>query len=60
MVVVERFSRLGRSTKDLIEMVNYFEEINVKLISIKFDMPTPQGKLMMTVVLPVLQGLKKD
>ena len=51
VVVVESFSRLGRSTKDLIDLVNYFEEINVKLISIKekFDMSTPQGKLMMTV-----------
>lgn len=51
MVVVESFSRLGRSTKDLIGLVNYFEEMDVKLISIKekFDMSTPQGKLMMTV-----------
>lgn len=26
IVVVESFSRLGRSTKDLIDSVNYFEE----------------------------------
>lgn len=51
VVVVESFSRLGRSTKDLIDLVNFFEEKNVKLISIKenFDTSTPQGKLMMTV-----------
>lgn len=51
MVVVESFSRLGRSTKDLIDLVNYFEENNVKLISDKenFDTSTPQGRLMMTV-----------
>jgi DNA invertase Pin-like site-specific DNA recombinase len=50
-IIVESFSRLGRSTKDLIDLVNYFEEIDVKLISIKenFDTSTPQGKLMMTV-----------
>lgn len=50
-VVVESFSRLGRSTKDLINLVNYFEEKNIKLISLKenFDTATPQGKLMMTV-----------
>ncbi|WP_082860508.1 recombinase family protein [Domibacillus aminovorans] len=50
-IVVESFSRLGRSKKDLIDLVNYFEEIDVKLISIKenFDTSTPQGKLMMTV-----------
>ncbi|WP_404456882.1 recombinase family protein (plasmid) [Virgibacillus necropolis] len=51
VVVVESFSRLGRSTKDLIDIVNYFEEHDVKLISNKenFDTYTPQGKLMMTV-----------
>lgn len=51
IVVVENFSRLGRSTKDLIDLVNYFEELGVKLISIKenFDTSTPQGRLMMTV-----------
>lgn len=51
VVVVESFSRLGRSTKDLIDLVNYFEKCDIKLISSKenFDMSTPQGKLMMTV-----------
>lgn len=51
IVVVESFSRLGRSTKDLIDLVNYFEENDVKLVSDKenFDTSTPQGRLMMTV-----------
>src|SRR5699024_4075489 len=51
VVLVESFSRLGRSTKDLIDLVNYFEENDVKLISDKenFDTSTPQGRLMMTV-----------
>ncbi len=51
VLVVESFSRLGRSTKDLIELVEYFENKEVKLISIKenFDTNTPQGKLMLTV-----------
>jgi len=50
-IVIESFSRLGRSTKDLIELVEYFEKRGVKLISIKenFDTDTPQGKLMLTV-----------
>lgn len=50
-LIVESFSRLGRSTKDLIELVEYFEQIGVKLISLKenFDTNTPQGKLMLTV-----------
>jgi len=43
--------QLGRSTKDLIELAEYFENKGVKLISIKenFDTNTPQGKLMLTV-----------
>ncbi|WP_068984223.1 recombinase family protein [Lysinibacillus xylanilyticus] len=51
MVVIESFSRLGRSTKDLIELVAYFKERQIKLLSIKenFNTSTPQGKLMMTV-----------
>lgn len=50
-VIVESFSRLGRSTKDLIDLVNYFEEHKVKLVSLKenFDTSTPHGRLMMTV-----------
>lgn len=50
-LVIESFSRLGRSTKDLIELVEYFENKGIKLISIKenFDTNTPQGKLMLTV-----------
>lgn len=51
IIVIESFSRLGRSTKDLIELVDFFNSKNVKLISIKenFDTTTPQGKLMMTM-----------
>ena len=51
ILIIESFSRLGRSTKDLIEIVEYFENKDVKLISIKenFDTNTPHGKLMLTV-----------
>jgi DNA invertase Pin-like site-specific DNA recombinase len=50
-IIIESFSRLGRSTKDLIDLVYYFEERSVKIVSIKenFNTQTPQGKLMMTV-----------
>ena len=50
-VVIESFSRLARSTKDLIELVEFFEGRGVKIVSIKenFDTNTPQGKLMLTV-----------
>ena len=51
IVKVESFSRLGRSTKNLIELVELFEKKGVQLVSVKenFDTTTPQGKLMMTV-----------
>lgn len=50
-VIVESWSRLGRSTKDLIELVEFFKRKNVKIISDKenLDTNTPQGKLMLTV-----------
>lgn len=50
-IIIESFSRLGRSTKDLIDLVYFFEKKGVKVISIKenFDTQTPQGKLIMTV-----------
>lgn len=50
-VVVESWSRLGRSTKDLINLVDFFSTKDVKVISDKenFDTSTPQGKLMLTV-----------
>jgi DNA invertase Pin-like site-specific DNA recombinase len=42
-IIIESFSRLGRSTKDLIELVEYFEAKEVKLVSLKenFDTNTP-------------------
>ncbi len=50
-VIIESFSRLGRSTRDLIELVEWFENNGVKIISLKenFDTDTPQGRLMLTV-----------
>lgn len=50
-VVVESWSRLGRSLPDLFELIRVFTERGVMLISIKenFDTSTPQGKLMLTL-----------
>ena len=39
-IVAESFSRLGRSTKYLIELVEYFENRGVKIISIKENFDT--------------------
>lgn len=51
LVYIESWSRLGRSTKDLLEQVDWFEEHGIQLVSLKenFDTSTPQGKLMLTV-----------
>ena len=46
------FSRLARSTKDLLDIVEELNEKGVKLISLKesLDTSTPTGKLMLTVI----------
>ena len=50
-VIVESWSRLGRSTKDLIELVEWFTDRGVNLVSLKenFDTNTPHGRLIMKV-----------
>lgn len=50
-VVVESWSRFGRSTKDLIELVEWFTHRGVNLVSLKenFDTNTPHGRLIMKV-----------
>lgn len=47
-VVVESLSRLGRSTKNLIELVDKFKDMKVEFVSLKekIDTTTSTGKLM--------------
>ena len=51
-IVIHDFSRLARSTKDLLEIVELLEDKNVTLISSKenIDSSTPTGKLMLTMI----------
>ena len=51
-VYVEDFSRMARSTKDLLDIVELLEKKSVQLISLKenLDTSTPTGKLMLTVI----------
>lgn len=57
VVYVEEFSRLGRSTEDLLTIVRQIEEAGAKLVSLKeqFDTETPTGKLQMTMMAAIAQ-----
>lgn len=50
-VYVSEFSRLARSTKDLLDIVQQLQEKQVQVISLKesFDTSTPAGELAMTM-----------
>lgn len=52
VVYVESFSRIARSTKDLLDLVEYFNNKKVNLISLKenLDTTTATGKLMLTMI----------
>ena len=56
-VYVEECSRLGRSTADLLSIVQRIEDTGAKFISIKenFDTKTPAGKLQMTMMAAIAE-----
>lgn len=56
-VVIESLSRLGRSTKDLIELVELFDNKKVHLVSLKesIDTNTPTGKLLFMLMSAIAQ-----
>lgn len=57
IVYVEEFSRLGRSTADLLATVQKIEDSGAKFVSIKenFDTKTPAGKLQMTMMAAIAE-----
>lgn len=56
-VYVEEFSRLGRSTADLLNTVQQIEYVGAKFVSLKenFDTKTPTGKLQMTMMAAIAE-----
>ena len=57
IIVVESLSRLGRSTKDLIELIELFHSKGVHLVSLKesIDTNTSTGKLLFTLMSAIAQ-----
>jgi DNA invertase Pin-like site-specific DNA recombinase len=51
-VIVESLTRLGRSTKDLLELFEHFDARGIHVHSLKenIDTATPTGKLLLTVL----------
>ena len=56
-MVIESLSRLGRSTKDLIELMELFKARGVQLVSLKeqIDTSTSTGKLLFTLMAALAQ-----
>lgn len=56
-LVVSEFSRLSRSTKDLIDIVERLNKMGVEIVSLKeqFDTTTATGKLMLTMISALCQ-----
>lgn len=56
-VIVESYSRLARSTADLLNIIGELDNKGVSFVSLKenIDTTTPQGKLMMTIFAGISQ-----
>lgn len=56
-VYIADFSRLARSTYDLLTIIRHFEDKGINLVSEKekLDMSTPQGKLVLTILAAVYE-----
>ena len=56
-IVIESLSRLGRSVKNLAELIEFFNENNIRLVSLKetLDTTTSTGKLLFTILASLSQ-----
>ena len=57
VLIVESLSRVSRSTRDLLNILDDFENKGIKLVSLKenIDTSTPTGKLLITVLAAICQ-----
>ena len=56
-IVIESLSRLGRSVKNLAELMELFNRANIRLVSLKetIDTTSPTGKLLFTILASLSQ-----
>ena len=56
-IVIESLSRLGRSVKNLAELMEIFNQRNIRMVSLKetIDTTTPTGKLLFTILSSLAQ-----
>lgn len=56
-VIIVDWSRLGRTVKDLLNLIEQFNEKKVSLISLKeqFNLGSPQGRLMLNLICSINQ-----
>ena len=56
-IVIESLSRLGRSVKNLAELMEFFNSRNVRLVSMKetIDTTSPTGRLLFTILSSLAQ-----
>lgn len=52
VILVHKLDRFSRKLKDMITIVDYFDDIGIALVSAteQFDLSTPQGKMMVNVM----------
>lgn len=52
IILVHKLDRFSRKLKDMIDTIDYFDDIGIALVSAteQFDLSTPQGKMMVNVM----------